>query len=182
MSVFHWGARKGGGSSAAAATTVPPPSVPETFATSKVLPKFLSTLSHRTAPVLLDLGPVVGANVAFFGDQLACKIQIGDFYVDVETCAKKGEPEALWRAFEKRLSSFAPESFDGIICWDLFDYLDRATAQALAARLAVLLRPGGLLYGFFGTTPADLKQYTRFIVEGQNHQEERNTICLDESK
>jgi hypothetical protein len=163
--LFHWGARKGGGSSAASAATIQPPSVQETFASSKVLPKFLSTLSHKTAPVLLDLGPVVGANVAFFGDRLACKIQILDFYTDVEACGKKGEPSATWRAFEKRLSSLAAESFDGILCWDVFDYLDRTTAQALAARLAALLRPGGVLYGFFGTTPVDLTSYTRFIVE-----------------
>jgi len=135
----------------------------------------LSALSHRTAPVLFDLGPVVGANVAFFGDRLACKIQIGDFYVDVEACAKKGEPAALWRAFEKRLSPFGPESFDGILCWDLFDYLDRATAQALAAKLAVLLRPGGLVYGFFGTTPVDLTQYTRFIVEDSGTYKQRSS-------
>jgi len=173
--LFHWGARKGGGSSAAEAATVPPPSVPETFASSKVLPKFLSALSNKTAPVLLDLGPVVGANVAFFGDRLACKIQILDFYADVENCAKKGEPEALWRAFDKRLASLAPESFDGILCWDLFDYFDRTTAQALAAKLAALLRPGGVLYGFFGTTPVDLTSYTRFIVEDADTYRQRSS-------
>ena len=43
-----------------------------------------------------------------------------------------------------------------------------ATGQALAARLASLLRPSGVLYGFFGTTAIDLTHYTRFVVEDQD--------------
>ena len=161
--LFQWGARKGGEPAAATATPV----VPETFATSKVLPKFLSALSHHSSPALLDLGPVVGANVAFFGDRLACKIQVEDFFADVEAQARRGTPDGLWETLSTRLSRLASSYYDGILCWDLFDYLDRATAQALAARLAKLLRPGGVLYGFFGTTPVELTHYTRFMVEDE---------------
>ena len=58
-----------------------------------------------------------------------------------------------------------PESLDGILCWDLFDYLDGATSRALAARLTGLLRSGGALYGLFGTVPVNLAHYTRFVLE-----------------
>ena len=44
--------------------------------------------------------------------------------------------EGLWQAISARLSPLTPASFDGILCWDVFDYLDRPTGQALAARLA----------------------------------------------
>jgi hypothetical protein len=161
--LFQWGARKGGEPASATATPV----IPETFTSSKVLPKFLSALSHQSSPALLDLGPVVGANVAFFGDRLACKIQVEDFFADIEAQARRGTPEGLWETLSSRLSRLASSYYDGILCWDLFDYLDRATAQALAARLAKLLRPGGVLYGFFGTTPIELTHYTRFIVEDE---------------
>ncbi len=130
------------------------------------MPKFVAALAGRPSPVVLDLGPVVGSNVAFFGERLACKLHVADLFVDVEAHARRrakdlaADPPAL----ASRLVQ-APESVDGILCWDLFDYLDGATARALAARLTGLLRSGGALYGLFGTTPAALAHYTRFELE-----------------
>jgi len=164
--LFSWSARRGGDPGPAAPAAAP--AIPETFSASKVLPKFLATLAHQPLPALLDLGPVIGTNVAFFGDRLACRIRVEDLYTDVEAHARRGTTEGLWEAFSKRLAPLAPGSFDGILCWDLFDYLDRTTGQALAARLAKLLRPGGVLYGFFGTTAIELTCYTRFVVEDQD--------------
>ena len=62
----------------------------------------------------------------------------------------------------------ADASVDGILCWDVFDFLDKATGQALALKLVELLKPGGLLYGFFGMTTVDLSHYTRFVVEAED--------------
>ena len=59
----------------------------------------------------------------------------------------------------------APATIDGILCWDLFDFLDKVTGQALARKLVGLLRPGGALYGCFGTTPIELHHYTRCSFE-----------------
>jgi hypothetical protein len=39
---------------------------------TKALRKFLASLTTRESPILLDLGPVVGSNVNFFGEQLGC--------------------------------------------------------------------------------------------------------------
>ncbi len=52
--------------------------------TSKVLPKVLWRLRKHRAPVLMDLGPVVGPNIAFFGEQLSCKIFVEDLFAEVE--------------------------------------------------------------------------------------------------
>ena len=57
---------------------------------------------------------------------------------------------------------------DGILCWDLFDYLDGATVRPLAARLTGLLRSGGALYGLFGTARINLAHYTRFVLEEED--------------
>jgi hypothetical protein len=38
-----------------------------------------------------------------------------------------------------------------VICWDLFDYLDRASAEALARQLVRIVRDDGLLLAFFNT-------------------------------
>jgi hypothetical protein len=158
-SFFKWGGRKDDGPSAS-----PVASATEPLTQSKVLPKVLAALSHVQSPMLMDLGPVVGSNISFFGEQLACKILVEDMYAEVESHAKAGTRETLPVDLVRRLKR-EPASVDGIFCWDLFDYLDRPSSQALAAHLVALLRPGGVLYGFFGSTPADLTYYTRFMVE-----------------
>jgi hypothetical protein len=131
---------------------------------SKVLPKFVAAVAQRPAPVLVDLGPVVGSNIAFFGDRLCCKIHVQDLFADVEAHAQRGERDRLAAFLETRLA-LEPGTVDGILCWDLFDFLDPAAGQTLAGRLAALLRPGGVLHGCFGTTPVELHHYTRSVIE-----------------
>jgi hypothetical protein len=53
---------------------------------------------------------------------------------------------------------------DGILCWDVIDYMDKASAQALADQLTRMLRPDGALLGFFGTAQARDTQYTKYII------------------
>jgi hypothetical protein len=132
------------------------------FAT-KALHKFLQTLTSRELPVLLDLGPVVGSNVSYFGEQLGCKIFVEDIFADLDRHVREGKidqlPEFLKKRFPQRDSSV-----DGILCWDLIDYLDRPTAQELATQLTRVLRPDGALLGFFGSAPPQGSQYTKFII------------------
>lgn len=162
--LFNWNARKPDAAAAAAPVAAAEPSV----TTSKVLPKFLATLSQKESPVLVDVGGVVGANVAFFGERLSCRLVVEDLVTLIEAHAKKPAGDALSAALLKQLGALEPDSVDGVMCWDLFDYLDRATSTALASRLVKLLRKGGVLYGFFGTSPAELTQYNRFIVQSPN--------------
>jgi hypothetical protein len=162
--MFKWGSR---GAAAPEEDVSSSADATGTVATSKVLPKFLSALSLRPAPVLLDLGPVVGPNISFFGDQLACKIHVADLYAEVESAARAASREGLTDAIHARIGSEAG-SIDGILCWDLFDFLDRQSGQWLASRLTSLLRQGGVLYGFFGASQATLTAHTRFVVEAMN--------------
>jgi hypothetical protein len=130
---------------------------------TKALKKFLTTLTSRPSPVLLDLGPVVGSNVAFFGEQLGCKIFVEDIFADLERHAREGKLDLLPRFLQKRFDQ-AAGTVDGILCWDLIDYLDKTTAQALATELTRLLRPDGALLGFFRTAQPNDKGYTKFII------------------
>jgi len=132
------------------------------FAT-KALPKFLSCLTSRESPVLVDLGPVVGSNVSFFGEQLGCKIFVEDLFADLDRHVRAGTLEALPAFLKKRFPQEAG-TVDGILCWDLFDYLDRAAAQELAGELTRVLRPEGALLGFFGTAQTREARYTKFII------------------
>jgi hypothetical protein len=132
------------------------------FAT-KALRKFLSCLTSRESPVLVDLGPVVGSNVSFFGEQLGCKIFVEDLFADLDRHVRAGTLEALPAFLKKRFPQEAG-SVDGILCWDLIDYLDRAAAQELAGELTRVLRPDGALLGFFGTAQTREARYTKFII------------------
>ena len=132
------------------------------FAT-KALHKFLSCLTSRELPVLLDLGPVVGSNVSFFGEQLGCKIFVEDIFADVDRHVREGKLDQLPEFLKKRFPQ-ADGEVDGILCWDLIDYLDRPAAQALANQLTRVLRPDGALLGFFGMAQPQDARYTKFII------------------
>ena len=130
---------------------------------TKALGKFLKLLQSRENPALIDLGPVVGTNVTFFGEQLGCRIRVEDISTDIERSFKEGKLEEL-PGFLKTRFKQEPESVDGILCWDVFDFLDRPSAQALADTLTKLLRPDGALLGFFSTSEGRPQVYTKFMV------------------
>jgi len=115
--------------------------------------------------VLLDLGPVVGENVTFFGETLGCKIFVEDLYTDIDRHVRSGTQGEL-PAF---LTSRFPQpdaSVDVILCWDVFDFLEKPAAHALAAQLTRILRPDGFALAFFGTLApkSDRAFYTKHIV------------------
>ena len=132
---------------------------------SKALKKFLTTLGAHPQPTLLDIGPVVGQNVTFFGEQLGCKFQVEELSKDIDRHTREDKLAELPAFLQKRFSQ-PDESFHGILCWDLFDYLDKPAAQALAQQMSRLLRSGGVLFALFNATlePPPTKAYTRFVV------------------
>jgi hypothetical protein len=132
------------------------------FAT-KALRKFLTTLTSHESPVLLDLGPVVGSNVSFFGEQLGCKIFVEDIFADLDRHVREGKLEALPEFLKKRFPQ-ASATVDGILCWDVVDYMDKASAAELAKELSRLLRPDGALLGFFGSQHRPDVRYTKYII------------------
>ncbi len=141
----------------------PAPRAEDPIFSTKALRKFLGTLSAKESPVLMDLAPVVSGNLNFFGDHLGCKVLIEDVYGEVERHAKAGTLAELPEVFRTRFAQ-ADGSVDGILCWDLMDYLDRPAAQALADQLTRLLRPEGALLAFFGTAQPRDAHYTRYVI------------------
>jgi len=130
---------------------------------TKVLGRFVKALAGRPSPSLLDLGPVVGPNVAFFGEELGCRLQVEDLYADLERLAAAAALDTLATHLKTRLTH-PPESFDGILCWDVFDYLDKPSAQVLAAELVARLKPGGVLMAFFQTQANAASTYTKYVI------------------
>lgn len=155
--LFGWGA----GRQAEAPAPVRPT---ESTATSIVLPRFLGALAQRPSPVLLDLGPAIGANVTFLGERLGCKLLIGDLHKEL-AARRDVPPEDLRSAILDRLGTAVSLPLDGVLCWDVFDYFDRRTAHAVAEFLVRRLTPGGIVHGMFGTTPAELDCFTRYVLQ-----------------
>lgn len=130
---------------------------------TKALKKFLATLTSRANPVLLDLGPVIGPNVSFFGEQLGCKIFVEDFFADVDRHHRAGTTPELAAFFGKRFPQ-ADASIDGILCWDLLDFLEPAAALVVANQLTRVLKVDGALLGFFSTATTREATFTKYVV------------------
>ena len=142
---------------------------------TKALVRFLASLSAHEQPILIDLGPVVGSNVTFFGEQLGCKIFVEDITKDIDRHVKEGKVEELPAFLAQRFPQ-ADGSVDGILCWDVFDFLDKHAAQALAQQLTRILRPEGALLAFFSTSepkPNTKPTYTRHVVVDQANLQHR---------
>ncbi|MES1254157.1 MAG: class I SAM-dependent methyltransferase [Acidobacteriota bacterium] len=132
------------------------------FAT-KALRKLLASLASSQSPVVLDLGPVVGSNVSFFGERFGCKILIEDIFADIDRHARAGTLAEL-PAFLKGRFSQKSGTVDAVLCWDLLDYLDKPSALALAGELSRVMRPDGVLLAFFGTAQSRDSHYTKYVV------------------
>jgi len=133
---------------------------------TRALARFLSSLTARSQPLLLDLGPVIGTNVTFFGEELGCKILVENLFKDIDRHVAESTLEDLPAFFERRFPQ-EDGSVDGILCWDVLDYVDRPAAQVLARHLVRMLRPEGALLAQFGTAePVETSgpTYTRYVV------------------
>ena len=142
---------------------------------TKVLARFIAGLSSRAQPVLLDLGPVVGANVSFFGEELGCKIIVEDLSKDIDRHVRDGVFDQFPAFLAKRFTQ-PPGSIDGILCWDVFDYLDKPSAKALGEQLTRLLRSDGVLLAFFSTSEPQAgirPEYTRHVVVDKTNLQHR---------
>lgn len=150
-----------------------PASDSEPLFSTKAFRKFLPCFNGREAPVLLDLGPTVGGNISFFGEQLGCKIFIEDLFADLDRHVQAGTTERFTEMLRHRFPQQSG-SVDGIICWDIIDYLDRPAAQVLAEELARVLRPDGALLAFFATVQTNDPRYTKYVIADEENLRRRS--------
>jgi hypothetical protein len=135
---------------------------------SRTLRPFLQAMAEWPAPVIVDLGPVIGSNVTFLGSLLGCKLYPENLYPDLDQPFARGDADGLGTMLAAKLRQ-EPGSVDGILAWDVFDYVGRAEAAALARRLASLLRPGGLMMALFTTEPRHEAASRRYVIVDADH-------------
>jgi hypothetical protein len=138
---------------------------------TKALRKFLACLTSRESPVLMDLGPVVGPNVTFFGERLGCKIILEDLFGDLDRFPKNAETP--FAEFLKTRLKHEEGSVDGVLCWNFFDYLDLPSANALAAALKKVLRPDGAVLAFFTTVGVAEGRFSKYVIMDEDSVKQR---------
>jgi len=134
---------------------------------STTLAKFLSLLFARPAAELVDLGPVIGANIAYIGERVGCKIHVEDLYADLDRHAGRAELDRFAEFLERRFP-LPDGSVDAVLCWDIFDYLPAAAATVLAGEVTRMLRPGGVLLGVFNGAGSEDRRYTKYVIEDES--------------
>jgi predicted SAM-dependent methyltransferase len=161
--LLRWGGKRPGQPDTPTEAAAPPRG-DDPVVGSKAFPKLLSAVSQQPdAPLLIDLGPVMGTNVGFFGERLGCKLFIEDLFADYDRHARAGTLDALPDAISTRFRH-QDASVDGVLCWDFFDFLAKPAAQSLAQQIVRMLRPGGAVMGFFCTVPSERAGFTKFEV------------------
>jgi len=108
---------------------------------------------------VLDLGPPLEANVAFFG-RFPCRLYIQDLLRDAEPAT--GRKAAL-------LQPSQGERFSLILAWDLYNYLDSDSVSALMRDLGPHCLPGALLYLLLPTDDAIPAIPTRCVIIDEQH-------------
>jgi hypothetical protein len=131
---------------------------------------------------ILDLGAVFQSTVMFFierGFRLSTEDMMRSWkeFLTAEEesmrSAKVGNETArisqgmLAEKFLENNIQYPEETFNGVLAWDLFDYLDPELLPRVMERLYTILRPGGaVLATFHSKTPERFNRYK--IVDGQN--------------
>ena len=157
--LLKWGGKRG--DAAGRGGDAPAPR-DEPAVASKAFPKFVAAIAQRDAPVLLDLGPVIGSNVAFCGERLGCKLFIEDFLADVDRQlrGKGGDLAASIRPASRTATPASTASCAGICSTSSTSLHHRRWPQQIVR----MLRPGGAVMGFFCTTGVERSPFTKFEI------------------
>ena len=114
--------------------------------------------------VLLDAAGAAGADVRE-------GVIVEDLSKDIDRAVKEKTLPELPNHFGRRFTQ-EDGSVDGVLCWDVFDYLDKNAAAALARQIVRVLRPDGVALAFFNTLePKEPNPavYTKHVVVDQQH-------------
>lgn len=137
---------------------------------SNALKEFLWLLSDVPKAKILDMGQVSQDTLNFFIGK-GFRITTEDFlrswrdFMDAEEVklrsAKIGavedrpSPAVLADRFLQELLQYPAESFNGVLAWDLFDYMEPDMLARVVERLHDIMRPGGVVLAIFHSRTPD---------------------------
>jgi SAM-dependent methyltransferase len=119
---------------------------------------------------VLDLGPTSPKNIAHFtgmGHRTYSEdVLLASRDSSLLLSSENGPTLDVARFLEENLQLEA-QTIDGVLCWDLFDYLHADLVKPVVGRIHSAMRPGGLLLAFFHTRDAGPEApYHRYHIAG----------------
>jgi cyclopropane fatty-acyl-phospholipid synthase-like methyltransferase len=131
--------------------------------TSNAVKLFMKHLDQQPQSRLLDIGPVCQENIRFFARRVS-KHYVCDMFIRLNRNIRKGDSvHKIWNELD-----YHPESFDGILVWELADRLDEQDVNRLVTLCHSMLKPGGMaVIMVMGDQVASSE--TRSFVVGQNY-------------
>ena len=111
--------------------------------TSSVLHLFFESLERRQKAQVLDLGPVCGENIDFLAHRVQ-RLYVFDMFIRLDRNRRNGVPLSwAWQQLDYR-----PQSFDGVLLWDLADHLNDQEVKRLVEICRNMVKPGAMLTVF----------------------------------
>jgi len=130
---------------------------------SNALKLFIEHLDQRPQSRLLDIGPVCQENIRFFARRV-WKHYVCDMFIRLDRHIRKGDPvHHIWKELD-----YHPESFDGILMWELADRLDEQDVGRLVTLCHSMLKPGGMAMVMVMGDQVSSSETKSFVV-GHNH-------------
>lgn len=131
-----------------------------TYHTSNVLRLFMESLGKRREAQLLDVGPICEHNINFFAQRVK-KLFVCDMFMQFDKVRRRDAPST--RAWQRL--DYPPESFDGILLWELMDRLDDQEVQKGAEICHRMIKPGGMMVLFDPGDHTVSREVCSFVVE-----------------
>lgn len=132
----------------------------QVYYTSNVLRLFAEDLERREDPHILDIGPICGENIVFLARRVK-RLCVCDMFLRIDRDRRKGLPPAkAWRHLD-----YPPQSFDGILIWELADRLEDREARRLAELCYTLIKPEGKVVMFVPAGQSVQEAVSAFVID-----------------
>ncbi len=133
--------------------------------------KFTKVIHAGEGLAVLDLGPTSP-------DNIHCITSLGHKIYNVDVLLASTDPALLRKTEDGAVTLdveqffaenlvFRGEQFDAVMLWSVADYLPEPLVKPLVERIHSVMRPGGMLLGFFHTKDAGPQApYHRYHIAG----------------
>jgi SAM-dependent methyltransferase len=137
--------------------------------------EFIRNLNSPEGQTVLDLGSTSPSNISFITGlgHRACNEDVlraaADKSLQLPPLEKDGKPRFDVDKFLAENMKFEPRSVDAVLAWDTPDYLPEELVKPLVERVCAVMKPGGVLLGFFHTKDAGPNApYHRYHITGKD--------------
>lgn len=108
--------------------------------TSNVLRLFVEGLDRRQEAQMLDVGLVCNDNINFLAKRVK-RLYVCDMFLRLDRYRRKALPiSMIWQHLD-----YPAKSFDGVLLWDLVNYLKDKEVRRLVDLCHNMVRPGGMV-------------------------------------